>query len=517
MSWALNAVDFGMHPSNTAANNLTDLQAAIATAIDASLTGTVAGGTVIIPCFNSGVGSYAGSYPMTGPVQIGNGSGGINGQVIVAGSTSNVTLLQTIPEDLFEIDNAGGDASIGGTYFHDFQIGYKEMELPSGSGLDFIAGQNAVVERIVFNENPTGVLYSNILCGTARNCTFVWSQQSVGTGVSITGHASNGCNQIHVKKCEFSTLNTTNTYIAILIAECEHPVIGPAISISGLNQGILIQPPAELHSNVYYVTIIDVESSTTAAGLAVMPFSAAGSWVRTVTVTGCQFTQSSAGQNIYNNGGLYFDTDGGIQTQLDGVKLIGVVSHGWSGPGLQINAGQNFQIVGGTYAGNGQGTGTISAGHLISGSDTYPPQNITATGVDLSATYTGTGGTTTQSYALYISGNPAYVYYNGCSMLGYAGSPVKVTGSPTHLYVTNCPGYNDQNTPVLSTVPMGSTMAASHNYYGPSQITFSGGTTSAFTLNGTTYAATSGQIVLASPYDTISFTGVPTTFSWIGK
>jgi hypothetical protein len=60
-------------------------------------------------------------------------------------------------------------------------------------------------------------------------------------------------------------------------------------------------------------------------------------------------------------------------------------------------------------------------------------------------------------------------------------------------------------------------MAASHNYYGPSQITFSGGTTSSYTLNSVTYAITSGQINLASPYDTIYFNGIPTTFSWIGK
>jgi len=317
-----------------------------------------------------------------------------------------------------------------------------------------------------------------------------------------------------VEKCDFRTSNVPNSYIAILINQCEHAVIGPAVSIAGPNQGILIQPVSTSDNNIWNITIIDVESGTPAAGLAVMPCGTGGSWVvGTVTVVGGYFTQTSPPHITYDNGGLYFDTGGGAASQLDGVKLIGVVSQGWMGPGLQINAGQNFEIVGGTYAGNGQGSG-ISAGHLISGN----ALNITATGVDLSATYTGPGGTSSaQTYALYISGNPSYVSYNGCLMLNYMGSPVQITGSPSHLRITNCPGYNDQNTPVSSSVPTASTMAASHNYYGPSQITFSGGTTSSYTLNSVTYAITSGQINLASPYDTIYFNGIPTTFSWIGK
>jgi hypothetical protein len=34
--------------------------------------------------------------------------------------------------------------------------------------------------------------------------------------------------------------------------------------------------------------------------------------------------------------------------------------------------------------------------------------------------------------------------------VGYPSNPISVSGSPTALLIGNCPGYNDQNTPIVA-------------------------------------------------------------------
>lgn len=123
---------------------------------------------------------------------------------------------------------------------------------------------------------------------------------------------------------------------------------------------------------------------------------------------------------------------------------------------------------------------------------------------------------------------------NNCPMIGQA-VPVAVTGSVIELVVTNCVGYNDQNTNIVGngTISTGVAYKAATagtvlggtatNYFGPSFIMFtansSGGTVA---INGgTPQTLVDSQIVclyLNSPYDSIEFaTHAPSALQWLGK
>ncbi|MGA9272663.1 MAG: hypothetical protein WBV67_04180 [Candidatus Cybelea sp.] len=161
--------------------------------------------------------------------------------------------------------------------------------------------------------------------------------------------------------------------------------------------------------------------------------------------------------------------------------------------------------------------------------------------VNLAASYAGANsgadsgdsGATASEFALLIKGNPSYVQVDNCYMGGgWAASPVSVTGAPGSLVITNCPGYNDQNTPIntLLNITAGRAYSAATqsgfggtNYYGPSFVMFKASpSVSSFQYNGgVAQALLPSQVVcltLASPYDTIQFnTHAPAAFTWIGK
>jgi hypothetical protein len=98
--------------------------------------------------------------------------------------------------------------------------------------------------------------------------------------------------------------------------------------------------------------------------------------------------------------------------------------------------------------------------------------------------------------------------------------------------ITNCPGYNDQNTTIntIAHITTGTAYSAatqgSHSgtsYYGPSFVMFTANALGgSFQVNGgATQTLLPTQVVtltLASPYDTIQFnTHVPAAIQWIGK
>jgi hypothetical protein len=86
------------------------------------------------------------------------------------------------------------------------------------------------------------------------------------------------------------------------------------------------------------------------------------------------------------------------------------------------------------------------------------------------------------------------------------------------LQITDCPGYNDQNTPVATGGFTGNQHAAALGYFGPSVLTWynSTGVFPTITLNSVTYGSNFGSIYL-SPLDVFKFTAPPTTITWVGK
>jgi hypothetical protein len=107
-------------------------------------------------------------------------------------------------------------------------------------------------------------------------------------------------------------------------------------------------------------------------------------------------------------------------------------------------------------------------------------------------------------------------------MTGYSGSgPVHVTGTPSELIITNCPGYNDQSTPlnhgVAPLAPGVSAAKCTTPYFGPSVFTYSNAQPVTLEVFGQAITASYGVIFLPSPYDNFYFTEPPSSFSWIGK
>ncbi len=98
-------------------------------------------------------------------------------------------------------------------------------------------------------------------------------------------------------------------------------------------------------------------------------------------------------------------------------------------------------------------------------------------------------------FALLIKGDPSYIQVDNCYMGGgWAASPESVSGAPGSLVITNCPGYNDENTPIntLLNITAGRAYSAATqsgfggtNYYCPSFVMFKASpSVSSFQYNG---------------------------------
>ena len=431
--------------------------------------------------------------------------------------TKDQPLLEMVdnPNDLFVVNNATtSDEDIGGIVFQDMLIEYASG-LTGGAAIRAINTQNIRVFRVAFYDCPQGVVFENVLQGLVRECTFIYETQNAGVAVTMdVDELSHGraCNQILVQKSDIRTLQDPNTCIGVAIYACKHATL-QNLSISGLNTGILLSPSSEAQNDVFDTTILDCQVGAESAGLQLLPQSASGSNLQEVRVVSSSFTQG--GDSAYTGAGIDIALpSGGTNSQLDTVKLIGVTSQGWQGPGLQVNAGQNIQVIGGTYAGNQAGETLFIPGVAITGT----AENVSLVGVDLSATYLGS---LAQSYALLVSGTPATILCKDCVMLGYSASPVNVTGSPTNLQIIASAGYNDQNTPLNGGhAPTGSGVSASScstPYFGPSVVTFSNTSAVTVHISGTGYSMSFSSIYLARPYDQIYFSSAPSPFTWIGK
>jgi hypothetical protein len=179
-----------------------------------------------------------------------------------------------------------------------------------------------------------------------------------------------------------------------------------------------------------------------------------------------------------------------------------------------------YQIIGGTYSNN---SSSLGAGIAITGS----PTDVQIIGVNLQPSYPGAPNTNNQQYALLVAAgsSPAGVLVSGCDMTGYSsGSPVYVASGgalASGLLIIDCPGYNDQDTPLTaSSSQLTAGVSASTcmtPYFGPSVIAYSNPGPVMLTVFGQTITASMAIIFLPSPYDEFSFHTAPPSFSWTGK
>lgn len=269
-------------------------------------------------------------------------------------------------------------------------------------------------------------------------------------------------------------------------------------------------------------------------------------------ITGNTMSKSQDSQTA--NPIVYIDTNGGANTNIQSVDLIGnlifsgVTNAGThSGKaqlnqyGVQINAGDSIRVIGGKIGNFGTPEGDDGTANICISGD---PGEVIIDGVDLRPSYEnvqgGTSGATASEYALLISGAltnaSGAVRVSNCDMSGYSGNPVGVTGSVGSgaLFITNCTGYNQSKFTVLiggpsdaptvgTSASTAGTLTGGRNFYGPSTIYFEVGSGGPVTLmiNAAlqTFPASSSQAIsLSSPYDVIAFGSTTnlSLFRWIG-
>ena len=217
------------------------------------------------------------------------------------------------------------------------------------------------------------------------------------------------------------------------------------------------------------------------------------------------------GAAIPSSIGVFIDTNGGANTQVDGIMFTDALVESWGTSGYLITTGQNIQIIGGRSSSNGTAGITLSA---------TGPTNLECIGVDFSATYQNNPAQLQSVVIDVTSGTGDATFYN-CPMLGYGAgiAHVRIDSIVAGFILKffNCPGYNDQKINIVapSSMPTTVTSAALRGYYGPSQYTPGTGATS-YTLNGVMKTITAvNQPITLQPYDTIFQTG-SAAGSWVG-
>ncbi len=235
----------------------------------------------------------------------------------------------------------------------------------------------------------------------------------------------------------------------------------------------------------------------------------------------------------------YVDTNGGANQNVSDVEFVsctifsdvttsdpntGAPQNGQYG--LQLNAGDNLRVIGGRISNMGtkstpQNDGTANI--AITGAVGL----TTIDAVNLSAAAAIATQQRPSQWGLLVTGDitgPITVSNCNFGTSGWGASgPASVTGTVSAsnpLYITNCPGYNDRNTPLnggMAPLSAVSAAACSTPYFGPSVFTWTSTTPVTVHVFGSSYTANSGIIFLPSAYDTFSMSTTPLAFSWIGK
>ena len=175
---------------------------------------------------------------------------------------------------------------------------------------------------------------------------------------------------------------------------------------------------------------------------------------------------------------------------------------------MQINSGQDIEIIGGMYSGNAS-SGSPPGGISING----PAERVRIVGVSCVGRYevinnVGDQGMLSphQQVGVYIDQGATDVIVDGCDLTknamygaqvlgetesvttnvfirdcdasGYGpySDAVNVSGIVSNVQITNCAGYNDQTVGLASTPPSSTTRfnGTTHSYYGPATFYVSG-------------------------------------------
>jgi hypothetical protein len=419
------------------------------------------------------------------------------------------------------VDPTGGGHTSGGMYFRSLAFEWGET---SQQGDTCIRADVSNVRAIncTFTNCPIAFDAKNLSC-TLEQCTIDYDVSATQgpnntKAVILAGPQDGVIGPGRFAQTSPASGGATGC-TCISIESAEHPLVS-GMQILEWTTGVDFSQ----QDNTRFAHITNCEIACWQIAVNIQLKAAASNTVAGIKVTSCALTKTEDSSDV--DPIVRIDPNGNSNLLLNDIALIDCTVYNMAEApllsnqhGLLIAGGSNIKIIGGTYSNNGSDGG---AGIAITGAC----QDVQIIGANLQPTYPGAPNVNNQKYALLVSSSPTgAVVVSGCDMTGYSGSPVSVTATQTKLLITDCPGYNDQNTSIQSTPPTSILGASASSpgtggtpYFGPSLIIWSG--TLTVTLHAFTQTITSnfGIVFLPSPYDSIYFSGgAPTHFSWIGK
>ncbi len=482
------AVNYGMSPNNT------DNTAALRAALTAAFNG--GGGIVLIP---------AGVYQINGTISFNyTGIPGNDRGIIIAGGGGTAELVQNGYVDTFSFTSL---TSGRGVRFRDLRISYVK---PTGSpppqpyAIRTADCVNITCEGVYFSGCPAFINDNRSNGCGLFDCTIDYGNGVAGvTLVYLTG------SQDFVDHCRFSQTpqgggkGGPSGVVGIVIQTASVPYVSNT-HFADLDTAIWVQGGS---NSLLRATLSNVSCECWTYGLRIQPASASVA-IYQVFVNDCDFARAPDSNAV--SPGAFIDTNGGVSTNVSDIFFSNCMSHDWAGPGMQINGGQDVQVIGGRFGSNASDPSMLTSGGIAV---TGPAQNVTIVGADCKGAippYSSEPPTGIQPYGISVTGTVIAMQVRGCDLSDNGpnnNQPLYVANHGTDLRVTDCVGYNDRLPPanVLSSgvgppALLFSNISrwpnASTGWYGPIAFYVWGGDVTSIEIDGITTGLTSGGFTL---------------------
>jgi hypothetical protein len=500
--------------------------------------GAVPGGTT-----TQNMNAFASMFTVMGTLNGGNGGG--YGFFPVGSFPVNAGLISAIPNQSvlqgagcapnngsgtcqFSIQNAGtfwnftGTHTAGGVSVRNLAFGFIGAAQTSASLAVNANQENIKLAECVFEDCPQAVILNALSC-SMEDCTVTYNGINGGAGpTGALAQVTLSAPEVRVTGREIlqksaSSAGGPSGIAAISIGgqPCEKAVISD-VHLSYHDYGITY---VLANGAGYKSTVRSVEINAAVTGIYMVP-KANNFEIYGERYTNCSVQQVNSPAS--NTPGIYIDTNGGPNANVDDIEFSGLECYAWLGSdGVQVHQGQNIRFKGGTISNNG----SASAGVALIG----PCGNVDLEGVNMQPSYANASLVQSQLYALRLAsfaGIVGTIRVRGCDWSAYSGAPLSVGGSAFgvggKLLINLTTGYNDQNHIVASSIPsVSTTTAASLNYFGPTVVDITAGAgTMVVAINSVSYTLAANETWSrpVGPYETfyqVSGTA-PAVFGWHG-
>jgi hypothetical protein len=397
-----NALDYGMRPDALGPANALALQGAINAA---QTSDNPNGAIVLIPSYyDDGEGTIVyGNYNIeatSGPaITIPATASANNQSLLIMGTGPGTTLvMQTPGSTLFSVHSSF-------TAFQDLTIvDGSEDETPTGTAFDFLTGSGSKgykLFRVSIVDFPNAIVIGNeVLALNVLACAI--SYDASYSGVDCTAIQTSGA-ETNIEQCSLTFgASGGGTYIGINIIGSSDARVTDT-QVSGFGTGIVLGAEGEGNATGANFTGLDVDAVNQCVHINGPSYN--------VCFANCSSTPSNAASPAV---GVKVGASGGANGDYDTIRFTACTVEGFGTYGLEIFCGQNLQVNGGSYSGNG------TAGIAIVGD----AAEVQITG----ANCIGTADTATQQYGIYITaGQDVQIVGANCSGSSIAGIHISGT------------------------------------------------------------------------------------------